>query len=90
MKSLLPQIVLAAGKFFLLGAIVALGAPYFGAFAGLAPNVTAASAELGKFGDPVLVGAYFAIIGACDALLKPVFIKLFAAKSVTDKSGEKS
>lgn len=88
MKTLLTEICKASATFFLLGAVVALGAPYFGAFAGLAPNVTAASAELGKFGDPILVGSYFASIGACDALLKPLFKKLFAVKPVAEKTSE--
>ena len=64
-------------KFFIFGATLALTAPYIGATIGLAPTVAATSIELGKMGDPVLVGLAFAIIGMSDALLKPLFAKWF-------------
>jgi len=80
MKPVIVEVIKSALKFFSAGAVIALGAPYFGSVAGLAPGVEAASSELGKFGDPVILGAYFAAVGALDAVLKPVFARLFAEK----------
>lgn len=80
MRKILPEIAKAAAKFFLFGAILALSAPYIGAVGGLSPTVEAASADMGKFADPWLLGAFFAAIGVLDAVLKPLFKKLFSEK----------
>ncbi len=84
----LSDIAKATAKFFIAGAVIALGAPYFGAVAGLAPTVADASAELGKFGDPMILGACFALVGALDAVLKPLFKRIFVEKPA-DKTDEK-
>jgi len=88
MNPLVINVAKATLKFFLIGAVFAFCAPYLGAMIGLAPTVAAASGELGKFGDPVLLGLAFAVIGALDALVKPVFQRVFKSPPAPEKLPE--
>ena len=88
MKNLARNISKVPIKCFVLGAVLALGAPYLGAMIGLAPTAVAASGELGRIGNPMLVGLVFAAIGTLDALLKPLFNRIFKSSPIAEKLSE--
>ena len=79
------RVLKSALVFFILGALLALVSPYLGAMIGLSPTVDGAKGELGRMGDPLLVGLFFAGLGAFDACLKPVFKKLFRSSPEREK-----
>ena len=88
MRNLAYNIGKPAVKCFVLGAVLALGAPYLGAMIGLAPTAVAASGELGRMGNPLLVGLVFAAIGTLDALLEPLFNRIFKSSPIAEKLSE--
>ncbi len=65
-------------KFLIFGVLLALTAPYLGSVMGLSPTVEGARGELGKMGDPLLVGLFFAALGmlnvAVDRFMKKTFV----------------
>lgn len=90
MKKFLTSVLKAGALFFVVGALLAVAAPYIGAAVGLAPTAAEAATALGHSASPIWMGAFFGAFGAIDAAVRPTFDWAFGSKGGAEAGAVKT